>query len=70
MPIIITDSKIHLDYELKYLEVESKHQEDDVLDKDIILVWDHDKHIITGTDILGRLLRGVTKIKPVSSSET
>ncbi len=63
-PIVITDSKIHLGHVLKYFEVESKHQEDDVIDNDIILVWDDDnKHIITGADILGRLFRGITKIK-------
>lgn len=61
IPIIITDSKIPLSQVLKYFEVDSTHQEDDVIDKDIILVWDDEKHIITGADILGRLFRGITK---------
>ena len=61
IPIIITDSKIPLGQVLKLLEVEPKHQEDDVIDNDIILVWDEKKHIITGADILGRLFRGITK---------
>jgi hypothetical protein len=62
VPIVIKDSKMNLGHIFKYFEVESKHQEDDVIDKDIILVWDkNNKQIITGADILGRLLRGISK---------
>ena len=33
---------------------------DDVIDKDLILVWTaEERRIITGSDILGRLLRGI-----------
>ena len=35
--------------------------EDDVIDQDIILLWCEKKHIITGADILGRLLRGIAR---------
>jgi len=32
----------------------------DVIDRDIILVWGkEEKRVITGADILGRLLRGI-----------
>jgi metal transporter CNNM len=34
--------------------------EDDVIDNDLILVWGEEKRIITGSDILGRLLRGIS----------
>lgn len=34
---------------------------DDVIDNDLILVWtDEERRIITGADILGRLLRGIS----------
>lgn len=36
-----------------------KHPEDDVIDHDLILVWGKQKRIITGADLLGRLLRGI-----------
>jgi metal transporter CNNM len=36
-------------------------EKDDVIKKDIILLWGDKKQIITGSDILGRLLRGITK---------
>jgi len=39
--------------------VDPEHIEDDVIDEDIILVWGAERRIITGADILGRLLRGI-----------
>jgi hypothetical protein len=32
---------------------------DDSIRRDIILVWGNDKRVITGADILGRLLSGI-----------
>ena len=32
---------------------------DDVIDDDLILIWTDEKRVITGADILGRLLRGI-----------
>ncbi len=34
-------------------------QEDDVIDQYLILVWGQQRRIITGADLLGRLLRGI-----------
>jgi hypothetical protein len=34
---------------------------DDVIDQDIILFWGSQKRIITGSDILGRLMRGIVQ---------
>jgi hypothetical protein len=39
--------------------VKSEHTEDDVIDNDLILVWGEQRRIITGADLLGRLLRGI-----------
>jgi hypothetical protein len=41
-------------------QIDAKHAEDDVIDNDIILIWGNERRIITGADILGRLLRGIT----------
>lgn len=38
-----------------------EHEEDDVVDEDVILLGSAVKHIITGADILGLLLRGIVK---------
>jgi len=58
-PKIITNMEVTLGDVLSGLEVESEHKEDDVIDKDIILIWGENRRIITGADILGRLLRGI-----------
>jgi len=40
--------------------VEPERPGDDVIDKDVVLVWwGPAKRIITGADVLGRLLRGI-----------
>lgn len=44
------------------LKAEKTKPGDDVIDKDIILLWtDKEKRIITGSDILGRLLRKIAR---------
>ena len=46
-------------------QVREEHPGDDVIDVDVALIWTDDKkHIITGGDILGRILRGVSKKVP------
>jgi hypothetical protein len=59
-PVVITDPKLQLGSVLRKLKVYSEKHDDDVVDRDIILVWfESTKKIITGADILGRLLRGI-----------
>ena len=58
-PLIITQDSIKLGEILPLLRVQPEHAEDDVIDKDIILLWGDEKRVITGADILGRLLRGI-----------
>ncbi len=65
-PIIITDPQTPLGRVISELKVFAEHPEDDVVDYDIILVWTDKKRVITGSDILGRLLRGISR-KQISS---
>jgi hypothetical protein len=58
-PIIITDMRTPLGSVIGRMTVKPEHSEDDVIDNDLILVWGHEKRIITGADLLGRLLRGI-----------
>lgn len=58
-PIIITDSNTPLEQVIPRLKVTPQRLEDDVIDEDIILLWSDVRKIITGADILGRLLRGI-----------
>jgi metal transporter CNNM len=58
-PIIVTDMSTPLGGVIGRMKVKRKHPEDDVIDNDLILVWGEQKRIITGADLLGRLLRGI-----------
>lgn len=58
-PMIISNMDVTLGDILPGLQVDAEHVEDDVIDKDIILIWGEERRIITGADILGRLLRGI-----------
>ncbi|MGB5965341.1 MAG: DUF21 domain-containing protein, partial [Sulfurimonadaceae bacterium] len=58
-PMIISNMESTLGDTLSGLQVDAEHTEDDVIDEDIILIWGEDRRIITGADILGRLLRGI-----------
>jgi hypothetical protein len=58
-PIIVTDLRTPLGSVIGRMKVKQEHAEDDVIDNDLILVWGEQKRIITGADLLGRLLRGI-----------
>ncbi|MFO7635882.1 MAG: DUF21 domain-containing protein [Clostridia bacterium] len=62
-PIVIRDDNATLGEIIPRFKVDPLHGEDDVIDEDIILIWGKDKKIITGSDILGRLLRGIVRNK-------
>lgn len=65
-PIIVRDPDVRLDAVLQKFKVEKEYAEDDVVDDDVILYWgDDQRRIITGSDILGRLLRGIAQVEPV-----
>ena len=62
-PIIIREQTSTLGDVLPLLNVSPARPGDDVIDQDIILVWNSEKKVITGSDILGRLLRGIVQKK-------
>ena len=45
------------------LKVAQERPDDDVIDDDLILVWGSQRRIITGSDLLGRLLRGIANVE-------
>lgn len=59
-PIIVFNANTLLGKVLPRLKVYPKSVVDDVIDEDLILIWSTEKRVITGADILGRLLRGIT----------
>ncbi len=59
-PIIITDSEQPLGHIIGDLRQGMEIQSDAAIAKDIVLLWtDDEKRVITGSDVLGRLLRGI-----------
>ena len=61
-PIIVRDTSVLLGEVLTQLKVTPKDKTDDVIDNDLILVWGKEqKRIITGADILGRLMHGIVQ---------
>ncbi len=64
-PIIVRDGMMSLGRVIPRLKVNPERSDDDVIDEDIILYWGEEKQIITGSDILGRLLRGIVKTDPL-----
>jgi hypothetical protein len=58
-PIVVTDVNTRLGEVIGLMRLVPEHPEDDVIDHDLILVWSAQKRIITGADLLGRLLRGI-----------
>ena len=62
-PIIVRDMQTRLGDVIGRMRVAPQRPDDDVIDNDLILVWgSQQKRIITGADLLGRLLRGITTV--------
>jgi len=60
VPLVIRDSKSNLGLLIKKLKNRIDINSDNPIEKDIVLFWNEKhKRIITGADILGRLLKGI-----------
>lgn len=59
IPVLVVEDDVAIGDVLSKLKVEALHNDDDVVDRDLILLWSKNRRIITGADILGRLLRGI-----------
>jgi len=65
-PVVVRDPATQLGAVIRNLRVEARDREDDVIDEDLILLWGDTRRIITGADLLGRLMRGIVRrAKPV-----
>ncbi len=62
-PIIVRDPKARLGDVISLLKVVPEDPNDDVIEHDLILVWHKQRRIITGSDLLGRLLRGIATVE-------
>jgi len=67
-PIVVRNAVTPLGEVIGRLKVRPHSPEDDVVDEDFILLWGEEKRVITGSDILGRLLRGITHREPAHAA--
>ena len=65
-PVVVEHRDARLEDVLPSFRVQRERAGDDVVDQDVILVWGHERRIITGSDILGRLLRGIARPEAVA----
>ena len=63
-PIVIRDMKARLGDVIGRMKVVQESPDDDLIENDLILFWGPQKRIITGSDLLGRLLRGIATVEP------
>jgi len=59
-PIVITDPETTLDTVVQKMKLSQPNTTDEAIRKDIVLLWNNERRVVTGADILGRLLDGVT----------
>jgi metal transporter CNNM len=62
-PIVVRDTTARLGDVIGRMTVVPERPDDDVIEHDLILVWGAQKRIITGSDLLGRLLRGIATVE-------
>jgi metal transporter CNNM len=63
-PLIVHDPTVPLGRMLSRLTVEPERMGDNVIDRDAILLWTtRERRIITGSDILGRLLHRIARVE-------
>lgn len=61
-PVVTSNPEDTLDDVLDQLVVEAEHGQDLVIDHDVVLFWTPEvRRIVTGPDILGRLLQGIVR---------
>ena len=68
-PVIVRDMQTQLGDVIGRLKVVQERPEDDVIDNDLILVWGSQRRIITGSDLLGRLLRGIANLEAGNAAQ-
>jgi metal transporter CNNM len=70
-PIIVRNMQTRLGEVIGRMTVAPERPGDDVIHHDMILVWGAQRRIITGSDLLGRLLRGIATVeKPADAAQS
>ncbi len=62
-PLVFRDGETRLGEILGRFRAGHRDQENDIVDNDVVLLWSDQPRVVTGTDLLGRLLRGIARSK-------
>lgn len=62
-PIVLKNPGTTLDVVIKKMKQSQPDSTDEAIQKDIVLLWHNVRRVVTGADILGRLLDGITARK-------
>ncbi len=68
-PIVIAEGRTLLGDLIRRFVVRSGPAGDDIVENDVVLLWGERPRVVTGTDILGRLLRGIARPLPLPPTE-
>jgi metal transporter CNNM len=60
-PIVVRKGSTKLGELIQRFRVRPGSPQDDIVEDDVILLWGDRSRVVTGTDILGRLLRGIAR---------
>ena len=67
-PILIRDAEATVESALEALHADTRTTPGDLINRDVVLLWGTDRRIVTGADLFGRLLRGVTHREPLPTA--
>lgn len=68
-PIILKNPRTTLDVVIKRMKQSQPDDSDEAIKKDIVLLWHDVRRVVTGADILGRLLDGVVTPKSLAGQQ-
>lgn len=60
-PIVVRDPTLRLGDLVQHFRLRTDEDGDGIVENDVILLWNDRPRVLTGTDILGRLLRGIAR---------
>lgn len=63
-PIVVACKSTPLGSVLGRLRISSTNPADNIIENDLILLWGNERRVITGPDILGRLMQGIPLLQP------
>lgn len=61
LPLVVRSADVKLGELIQRYRLSAGKKDDDIIENDVILLWNDNPRVVTGTDILGRLLRGIAQ---------